>query len=75
MILLTSLCFVFKEHPSSLNSPIESIHHPQVALKLRQLGIAVTLITPASLVGGWHSYTDDQAAVMRQLIDARSIRW
>jgi hypothetical protein len=21
-------------------------------------------------VGGWHSYTDDQAAVMRQLIDA-----
>jgi dimethylamine/trimethylamine dehydrogenase len=41
-----------------------------LALKLRQRGIAVTLITPASLVGGWHSYTDDQAAVMRQLIDA-----
>jgi dimethylamine/trimethylamine dehydrogenase len=41
-----------------------------LALKLRQCAIAVTLITPASLVGGWHSYTDDQPAVMRQLIDA-----
>jgi len=41
-----------------------------VALNLRQQGIDVTLVTPKALVGGWHYYTDDQSAVMRQLIEA-----
>jgi len=41
-----------------------------IALKLRRQGVAVTLVTPEALVGGWHDYTDDRPAVMRQLIES-----
>ena len=41
-----------------------------LALNLSQQGCSVTLVTPESLVAGWHHYTDDRPAVMRQLIES-----
>jgi dimethylamine/trimethylamine dehydrogenase len=40
-----------------------------IAERLRREGHAVTLVTPASLVGAWSVFTDEQERTQRKLID------
>ncbi len=41
-----------------------------IALKLREAGLAVTMVTPEARIGGWTSYTDEQKQHMQTLIAA-----
>ncbi|MCH8177031.1 MAG: NAD(P)-binding protein [Proteobacteria bacterium] len=41
-----------------------------VALKLRAEGMPVTLVTPQGRIAGWSSYTEEQAPLIKMLLDA-----
>ncbi|MCP4978957.1 MAG: NADH:flavin oxidoreductase, partial [Gammaproteobacteria bacterium] len=41
-----------------------------IALKLREAGLAVTMVTPEARIGGWTSYTEEQTQHMQTLIAA-----
>ncbi|MCH7882712.1 MAG: FAD-dependent oxidoreductase [Proteobacteria bacterium] len=41
-----------------------------VALKLRAEGMPVTLVTPQGRIAGWSSYTQEQAPLIKMLLDA-----
>ena len=41
-----------------------------VALKLRAKGMPVTLVTPQGRIAGWSSYTQEQAPLIKMLLDA-----
>ena len=61
------------ETPSGRVAIFDDDHYylgPVIALALRARGNAVTLVTPAGRAGQWSSYTNEQHASVRAMLDA-----